>query len=227
MATELEVSLKQLTVAIVEDQPPTLRGLVGCLEQLGCCVMWTAKDHEEAKAAAARNLPEIMFVDLRLPDYETDLPDYESGWQLVRYMIGRDRNISIIIYSGYPVVSTIALEAIRLGCSYIVKEDLVNNEQEIIASALLAASTKSVFLSRQVANVIPVIIDRLKGPDVLSPRELEVLELVADGLETEEIAKKMVLAESTIKSHISHILVKLNVNTRGKAAEWYRQQYGS
>ena len=92
--------------------------------------------------------------------------------------------------------------------------------------ALLAARSGSVFLSNEVAISLETIVSQIKNRDVLSPKELEVARLIADGLSNQEIATRLVLGVTTIKTHVGRILAKLNVDNRGKAAEWYRQHYG-
>lgn len=225
MLKDPEFIFDNLEVAIVENVPAFLRGLINCLEQLGCKIVWAVKSDEEAMEVAKTSLPGIVFIDLRL----LRSIDYEDGWQLIKHL--RERSMgrtSIIIYSGIPIVDEIVLEAIRLGCSYVVKEDLVNHEKEMITGALMAAISGSVFLSQEVATSIEIIVRRLKGQslDLLSDKELEVLRLIADGLSNQEIADTLTLALSTIKTHVSKILTKLDVINRGRAAEWYRQNYG-
>lgn len=225
MSSEFALQFQNLEVAIVENEPPSLRGLTYSLERLGCRVAWAARDDEEAMGMARAQLPEVVFVDLRLLKSSDD---HEAGWQLIKYLRqrGEARPFAIIIYSGTPIVDDVVLEAIRLGCSYVVKEDLWGHEEEIVAGALLAARSGSVFLSNEVATSLETIVNRMQVRDVLSPKELEVLGLVADGLSNQEIATHQVLAVTTIKTHVSRILAKLNVDNRGKAAEWYRQHYG-
>lgn len=225
MSTDFELRFNNLEVAIIENEPPSLRGLTYSLEQLGCRVAWAARDDEEAIGMARTHLPDLVFVDLRLLKSSDD---YEAGWQLIKHLRqrGEARPFAIIIYSGTPIVDDIVLEAIRLGCSYVVKEDLWGHEPEILAGALLAARSGSVFLSNEVATSLETIVGHMQARDVLSPKELEVLGLVADGLSNQEIATQQVLAVTTIKTHVSRILAKLNVDNRGKAAEWYRQHYG-
>ncbi len=225
MLSESDFKFHDLEVAVVENDPSSLRGLVYNLEQLGCRVTWTARDDEEALALARSSLPEVIFVDLRLLKGSDE---YDPGWQLIKSLRqrGLGRPFTIIIYSGTPIVDQIVLEAVRLGCSYIVKEDLWGHEQEIVLGALLAARSGSVFLSNEVAISLETIVSQMQNRDVLSPKELEVAHLIADGLSNQEIATRLVLSVTTIKTHVSRILTKLEVDNRGKAAEWYRQHYG-
>ncbi|HEX3052148.1 MAG TPA: response regulator transcription factor [Aggregatilineaceae bacterium] len=225
MAAEFEMNFQQLPVAVVENEAPSLRGLTQTLTDLGCAVVWTAKDHESAQQQADSSLPDIMFVDLKLL-HGAQANDYRPGWNLIRHLRGIAPQTSIIIFSGTPVVDEIVLEAVRLGCSYVVKEDLWGQEKDLIAGALLAARTRSVLLSNEVTGILDTSGNKSKGNGTLTDRELDVLELVADGLSNKEIADKLFLGESTVKTHLSSILSKLGLASRGKAAEWYRQHYG-
>lgn len=225
MLSESDFKFHDLEVAIVENDPASLRGLRYSLEQLGCQIAWAARDDEEAMLQAKSSLPEVIFVDLRL---HKGSDEYDSGWQLIKSLRQRGvgRPFTIIIYSGTPVVDQIVLEAVRLGCSYVVKEDLWGHEQEIVLGALLAARSGSVFLSNEVAISLETIVNQMKNRDTLSPKELEVVRFIADGLSNQEIATRLVLSVTTIKTHVGRILTKLEVDNRGKAAEWFRQHYG-
>jgi DNA-binding NarL/FixJ family response regulator len=224
MTQPFEIKFHDLAVAIVENEPQSLRGLVHSLEQMGCRVLWTAKNESEAIEAAKTALPAVVFVDLRLL---RGSDDYEPGWQLIKQLRQRGvgRNFAVIIYSSTPMADEIVLEAIRLGCSYVVKEDLWDHEWEILAGSLLAACSGSVLLSNEVAGGVETIVSRMSGASLLSDKEMEVLKMLADGLSNKEIAKRQFLAVSTIKTHVSNILTKLDVDNRGKAADWYRQHH--
>ena len=216
--------LHGLQVAIVENQPLALTGLKYHLQQLGCHILWTAHDDNEAREKAQDDLPDVIFVDLRL---HQDNNDYQSGWQLAKELRERGKGspVSIIIFSGSPVIDEIVMEAVRLGHSYIVKEDLWEQEEAILTSALLAATSRSVLLSKEVSGVLDMLMGNVQTADLLSPKELEVLALVAEGHSNQDIANKMFLTLATIKTHVSHILSKLEVDNRVQAADWYRQYY--
>jgi two-component system, NarL family, response regulator LiaR len=224
MAAKVQISFPDLEVGIVEDELYTLQGLEARLMALGCQIVWKAGDAEEAKVAAAEHLPQVVFVDLslRVPDNGRD---YRPGWELIKHLDKQKQGklFASIIYTGTPMDDAIVLEAIRMGCSYIIKQDVWDKDTEMLASALLAAMSNSVFLSHEVAKKLETIVDRSQTPNLLSEREWEILELVAGGLSNGEIAKRTFIEVSTVKTHVSSILSKLNVDNRGKAADWYRQ----
>lgn len=215
------IQFNGLEVAIVENEPPSMRGLMFVLEQMGCDVIWTARNEQEALNYCAEKLPRVAFVDLRL---EQGNDNYDAGWDLIKQMcqIGADQSFKVVIYSSTPVTYDIVLEAIRLGCSYIVKEDLWDHEMELVAGALLVAQSGGIILSNEVASSVETVARRQDNNELLSEREWEVLRFMAEGLSNKEIAKKQFVAISTIKSQVSSILTKLNVRNRVEAAEWYR-----
>jgi two-component system, NarL family, response regulator LiaR len=223
MSTQFKLQFDQLEVAVVENDASSKRGLEQTLAELGCVVVWVAQNHDEARSFATEHLPDIVFVDLRLLR-GTD--DHRPGWYLIQDLHGLDPHVAIIVYSGTPVIDDIVVDAIRLGCSYVIKEDIWEQEQAVIAGALLAACTRSVLLSNEVTSSIASVTRKKTGGSMLTDRELDVLELVADSLTNQEIAERLVIGTSTVKTHISNILSKLGVKNRTKAADWYRQQYG-
>ena len=218
------IHFRNLPIALVENESISLTGLRYHLEQLGCHIVWTARDDEEARQKSAELLPGILFVDLKLQHSD----DYQPGWQLIKELreLGKGQAVAIIIFSSAPVVDGIVLEAVRFGCSYVVKQDLWEKEQEILTGALMAAQSGSVFLSQEVTGVLEMVAMQTQTADLLSPKELEVLAMVADGLTNQEIANKQFLSIATIKTHVSRILSKLEVDNRVQASEWYRQHYG-
>lgn len=221
----LQISFPGLQVGIVENDWHSMRGLEESLKAMGCDIIWKARDEEDAQEKAAAQLPQVAFIDLRLHSKDNG-HGYQSGWELIKHLYKQKqgKQFAAIIYTGTPMTDTIVLEAIRMGCSYIVKEDLWEKDTEVLASALLAALSNSVMLSHEVAIELETIVNQVEVSDLLSGREWEVLKWVSDGLTNSQIAKKEFIEISTVKSHVSSILSKLTVDTRGKAAEWYRQQ---
>ena len=222
MPSEVQINFCDFEVAVVENQPYSLHGLIQRLNELGCTTVWTARDPDEARQKAQERLPDVVFVDLRL----VRGGDHEPGFQLIKELKDLERHTAIVIYSGTPVVNDIVLESIRLGCSYLVKEDAWDHEKDIIASALLAARSNAVMLSHEVVGCIEDIMGRMATADLLSARELEALALVAEGYSDRDIGSTLYITVPTVKSHLRHIYRKLGVSNRTQAARWYREHYG-
>ena len=223
MSLPFSINFDGLAVAIIENEYTSMQGLLHILEKLGCHVIWTARDEGSAVAAYNQQIPRVAFIDLRLIQ-GSQQPD--SGWELVKQLIqlGVEQRFTAVIYSSTPVNYDILLEAVRLGCSYIVKEDMWDHEEALIAGALLTAVSDGVILSNEVARSLESVASSRTFDDLLTEREWEVLRLLSDGLSNREIAKKQFVALSTIKSQVSSILSKLELRNRVEAAEWYRKQ---
>jgi DNA-binding NarL/FixJ family response regulator len=220
------IQFADLPVAIVENEPLTQRMLQFKLQELGCRIVWAAKNEEQALAAIQTAVPRIVFVDLRLAQGQNH--DHEQGWELIRALRQRrlGHPLTIIICAGTPVVDGIVLEAIQMGCSYIIKEDLWDKEDAILAGALLAAQVGAVFLSNEVAGSTHALLGRSQSSPLLSTQEMAVMELIALGFSNQQIGAKLVIAPSTVKSHVSSIFRKLEVKNRTQAADWYRNGSG-
>lgn len=224
--TEVSISFEGLQVAVVENRIMDLEWLCGTLENIGCHIIWKTDNWTDAHKEAQTALPAVVFVDLRLLK-GTSANDHEMGWNLIRDLRGINPHLAIIICSGAPVIDDIILEAIRMGCSYIIKEDLTwQQSTNVLGAAILAALSNSVFLTNEAADGVNVAISRVKNSNILSYRELTVLELTAEGLRNADIADRLFIAEATVKTHIRNILAKLEVRNRTEAADWYRQHFG-
>lgn len=219
--TEAAVNFAGLKVAIIENEYTSMQGLKNILEKCGCHVVWTARNEDETLSAFAEQKPRVAFVDLRLEEPS-------SGWELIKQLGERSpRNeLGLIIYSSAPVNSDIVLEAIRKGCSYIIKEDMIDREEAhaLISAALKAAISRSVILSSEVASSLESVIISQNVDQLLTEKEWEVLRLLSEGLSNREIAKRQFVAISTVKTQVSSVLSKLELRNRVQAAEWYRKQ---
>ncbi len=216
-----QIHVEQLKVSIIENEPLMMRVLSEVLGRMGCEILWKAADRQSALVKAQSQVPDVAFVDLRL---SVD-GGFSDGRQLIHDLRGVDPQIGIVIFSGAPAINEVAIEAIRLGYSYIIKEDIWEAEDEILTSAVLAAASGAVVLSREVSRSIDTVINRMEHQDDLSQAELNVLELVAEDMSNNDIAAELIIAVSTVKSHVSNILAKISVKSRTQAANWYKEHY--
>jgi DNA-binding NarL/FixJ family response regulator len=221
MTSTCECRFNGLQVAVVEDQPSARDGLVFLLKRLGCQVVWVARNEEEARTLADQEPPCILFVDLILNPHDS----YESGWQLVKHLRARNPELKIILWSGSPAIDDIILEAIQLGCCYVIKQDMWNHDETVIAGAIQAALSSSVVLTKEVAGRVKMLID-IQQDSLLTPQEKKVLRLINKGLTTNQIAQALYITQNTVKTHVANIYSKLGVNSRIQANRWYQERYG-
>jgi DNA-binding NarL/FixJ family response regulator len=185
-------------VLVVDDDPSQRALLRVCLQRIGLDVA-EAEDGESALRSAARQLPSLVLLDVQLPV----VGGYEVCHEL-RERYGDD--LPIVFVSGTRVESGDRTAGILLGADdYITKpfdpDELLARVRRLLGrrrSAVKASSRK------------PALAE-------LTPRELEVLELMAGGLEQTEIATRLVISPRTVSKHIQHILEKLDVHSRAQA----------
>jgi DNA-binding NarL/FixJ family response regulator len=158
-----------------------------------------ATDAESAVALAEEYCPQVVVMDLRLPD--------GSGLDATEQIANRLPETAVLIFTGYSERGLLArgLEAGARG--YLLKE---------APAATLIQAIETV--ARGDAYIDPALFPLLPTPEtVLTPREREILQLVADGWTNAEIGLRLSIHEETVKSHVRHILRKLQAGTRTQA----------
>ena len=205
---------------IVDDQTIIRHGLKSLLElQDDLTVIGDAGNGEEAIALIASlkqesQLPDVVLLDIRMPIMD--------GVATTKEINQHYPQIKILILTTFDNDEYIS-QAMNHGAKgYLLKdsppEDLamairvVNKGNTYMGSGLLE---KMLHKSPQAKTVTPAISNQLAE---LSPREREVLKLIAQGLNNREIAKKLYISEKTVKNHVTSILSKLNLRDRTQAA---------
>lgn len=207
MATETPV-----TVLLVDDHAMVRRGVRAFLEtQPGIRVVADADSGAAAVQLAAEHVPDVALVDLLMPGMD--------GVETTRQLTARSPRTRVIVLTSYHEDEHI-FPAIRAGAlSYLLK----NVGPEELADAIRkAAAGEAVLHPRVAARVVRELHGR-RGEETnpfreLSDRELDVLRLVADGLNNTEIADRLSISEHTVKSHVGNILGKLHLADRTQAA---------
>ena len=194
--------------AVVADDHPVFRdGLAGLLTDLGATVVATASDGEEAVAAVAEHAPDVVLMDLQMPNL--------SGLAATE-RVRRDHpgtQVLVLTMSADPATIQAALRAGALG--YLLKEA----SRDDIEDALRAVSRGQLVVGTGAATSIQHLFSG-KGAEAfpqLSEREYDVLRLVAEGADNATIARRMFLAEKTVRNRVTSILAKLDVRTRAEA----------
>lgn len=159
--------------------------------------------------------PTVTLMDLRLPDM--------AGIEAMRMIIEQDPGARVIALTVATSEDMVAAAVMAGACGYVAKETPVDD----VVSAVRAAANGEAWLSPRAAEAV---LNRLRrdhvpvGPDasheLLSPRELDVLRLVARGLENSEIAAALNISPRTAKNHLSNVLSKLGVSNRVQAATY-------
>lgn len=193
-----------IRLLIVDDHPVVRAGLAGLLsDEPGFEVVGEASDGEQAVRLAAALRPDIVLMDLRMPGVD--------GVEATARITGAG-DAKVLILTTYESDDQI-LAAIEAGArGYLLK---AAPQAEIVAGIRSVAAGQSA-LSPQVAVRL---VERMRRPDqaVLTPRETEVLRLVATGHSNKQVATALGIGESTVKTHLLKVFEKLGVADRTRA----------
>jgi DNA-binding NarL/FixJ family response regulator len=191
-----------IQVLLADDHQVVRQGLRGLLEREGFRVVGEAADGREAVRLAETTHPDVTILDLAMPS----LNGVEAAREILR-AAPRTKAILLTMHTDDPYV----LEALRAGVSgYVLKTQAADD----LVQAIREVSRGSIYLSPGVSRTV-VDAYRSKSdlpPDPLSPREKEVLQLVAEGKTTKEVAGILGISVKTAESHRMHIMSKLDIH---------------
>jgi DNA-binding NarL/FixJ family response regulator len=205
-----------IRVLIADDQRVVREGLTMVLGLLPDVeVVGAASDGDEAVAMAADLLPDIVLMDLRMPRC-----DGVEATGLLRERVPQTKVVVLTTYADDRSV----IDALRAGArGYLTKDaggaeirhalKQVLDNQAVIDPAVQhhvvdAIATRALARDRRPLSPLPA---------GLTPREAEVLSLIATGMSNSEIAEQLVVSEGTVKSHINHLLAKIDARDRAQA----------
>jgi DNA-binding NarL/FixJ family response regulator len=204
-----------IRVLVADDQRVVREGLALVLGLMpGVEVVGAAGDGSEAVSLAEQLEPDIVLMDLRMPRCD--------GVEATRRLRARWPGIRVIVLTTYSDDRSV-LDALRAGArGYLTKDagsaeirqalHQVLNDQAVVDPAVQHHLLDAIVTTA--APATPAL------PDGLTPREAEVLTLIAAGLTNQEIAARLVISEGTVKSHINHLLPKIDARDRAQAVAY-------
>lgn len=193
-----------IRVLVADDHPVVRGGIVALLDAADDIeVVGRAADGLEAVALAAELHPDVVLMDLRMPGLDGD--------EATARILATNPAVRVVILTTYESDASI-LTAIEAGASgYLLKAA----PQEEILAGVRSVARGEVALAPSIAAML---VQRVAKPAIsLSPRETEVLALVAQGSSNPEIAAALYLSEATVKTHLLHAFEKLGVSDRTRA----------
>src|SRR5689334_14200252 len=177
--------------------------LVGLLP--GIELVATAADGEEALKLAAEHNPDVVLMDLRMPRMD--------GIEAIRRLAAR--GTSAIALTTYADDASV-LGALRAGARGYLTKDA--GAEEIKAAVEAVARGEAALDPAIQHHVLAAVSEPAPElPDELTPREAEVLGLIAEGLTNAEIAERLVVSTATVKSHVNHLFAKIGARDRAQA----------
>jgi len=196
-----------IRVMLVDDHTMVRRGLATFLMAFDDLELaGEAENGQQALELCAEANPDVILMDMRMPDMD--------GATATRTLRQENPHIQIIALTSYKELDLIknALDAGVIG--YLLK-DITADE---LAQAIRSAHTGRGTLSPEIGKVLIQTANQPPEPGLdLTPREHEVLALLVEGLNNRQIAEKLTVSPSTIKSHVSNILTKFGVASRTEA----------
>lgn len=194
-----------ITVLLVDDHELIREGLRRALErEPDVEVVAEAASVAEGIAMGRKSEPTVAIVDLRLPD--------GNGLDIVRALRAQSADMGIVVLTMYAGDNQL-FDALDAGASAFVPKSAP--AEEIVAAARHAASAPHSFTSADLADALKRRTSP-QGPQ-LSPREREVLQLLADGMGVSQISRQLFISDSTTKTHISKLYDKLGAGNRAQA----------
>jgi two-component system, NarL family, nitrate/nitrite response regulator NarL len=192
--------MDKIKVLIVDDHPMVLEGMRSMLAQISfVAIAGTAANAYEAVELIKQALPQIVITDINMPEI--------SGIELALKIKTEFPQVKIIAMSTFKERSYIS-QMIQNGASgYLVK----SASKEEIEEAILSVHEGKLYMSLDI-NLSSSDKQELNNMPVLSSREKEVLQLIADGMTNPQIAAKLFLSMHTVDSHRKNILTKFSVN---------------
>jgi DNA-binding NarL/FixJ family response regulator len=201
----------KLRVVIADDQPMMRAGFKAVLEAAGDIeVVAEAGNGEDAVHAATALAPDVVLMDIRMPDMD--------GIEATRRLPAQ----RVLILTTFGLDQYI-IEALRAGASGFLLKDAPTHE--VVAAVRAVAAGDAVLSAAVTRQLLDQVARRLPAPvsrrpadlDLLTEREHEVLRMLASGLSNAEIADALIVSEATVKSHVSHLLGKLGLRDRIQA----------
>jgi two-component system, NarL family, response regulator LiaR len=212
-----------VTVFLVDDHDVVRKGLHFYLNaRPEVTIVGEAGDARTAVAEAARLVPDVVMMDLVMPLIPGGETSDQAGILATRQIRQASPHTQVVVLTSFAQ-DELLFAAVKAGAlSYLLKD----SDAETVLHTLLAASRGEAVLHPRVARRL---MEEISAPgqgrtaagkpvDALTERELEVLQLVAQGLSNADIAEKLVITERTVKAHVSNLLGKLSLSDRTQAA---------
>ncbi len=193
-----------VTVVLVDDHTMLRQGLRRALESEGVKVVGEASDGEEGVRVALAARPDVVLMDVSMPTMD--------GIDATRQLVGADNRIRVVMLTMH-IDRDVIDRAIKAGAvGYLTKDASIS---EVVEAIRIAANGDKVMSPRLAEAMLTEAHKETDG--IISAREEEVLQLVADGFGTTEIADKLFISQKTVKNHLASIYDKLDARDRTQA----------
>ncbi len=193
----------EITCLIADDHEVVREGLRLSLSRApNIRVVGEAPDGETAVALAERRRPRVVIMDVRMPGMD--------GLEATKVLTQRVPDSAVLIFTAYSERSLLSRGLESGATGYILKE---------APHSTLVRAIEKVASGEQYVDpaLMPTFLSGKDQGDMLTAREREILQLLADGMSNSDVADRLFISQETVKSHVRHILAKLEADTRTQA----------
>ena len=201
--------MKAVRVLLCDDHDVLTEGLAAVLEARGLDVVAVVNRGADALDAVARSEPNVVLMDYQLPD--------QDGVTTTRAIKTAHPDVQVVLLTS-STDDRVLVEALEAGASgYVTKH---KGSSEVVDAVAAAAAGEVVVSPDMLARLLPRLSPQPQqqrpGGD-LTPRETEVLELMAEGATNDEVADRLFISRNTVRNHVQNILTKLGAHSRLEA----------
>jgi DNA-binding NarL/FixJ family response regulator len=197
------VTTSEITCLIVDDHEVVREGLRLSLSRAPHVrVVGEASDGEAAVELAERRRPDVVIMDVRMPGMD--------GLEATKALLERVPDASVLIFTAYSERSLLSRGLESGAKGYVLKEA----PHETLVRAIEKVASGDGYVD---PALMPSFLTGREKDDMLTAREREILQLLADGMSNADVAAKLFISQETVKSHVRHILAKLEADTRTHA----------
>ena len=199
-----------MRIVIAEDSPILRAGLLALLEDEGHEVVAAVRDAQQLCAATLEHSPDVVVSDIRMPPTYTD-----EGLRAAIALRTANPHLRVLIFSQYVETQYASrlLAGNSAGVGYLLKERVMDTQDFIDALERVAAGGTA--LDPEVVSQLVGASNRRRTIDGLTPREREVLGLMAEGRSNGAIAAALFVTERAVEKHVASIFTKLNLPVSG------------
>ena len=194
-----------MSVVLADDHRMIREGLRRSMEDNGLRVLGEAADGEQAVEMASALRPDVVLMDVSMPVLD--------GIDATRRLRASAPEVAVVMLTMHADHDVIA-RAMRAGAvGYLVKDCSVD---EVVSTVRLAAAGETALTAELASSVLAEV----REPDqhrLVSPREEEVLQMIADGYSTPDVAKRLFISQKTVKNHLASVYDKLDARDRTQA----------
>ncbi|HUR79516.1 MAG TPA: response regulator transcription factor [Thermoanaerobaculia bacterium] len=202
-------------IVIADDHPVVRRGLAQFIaDEDGLEIVEECTDGAAAMAAVSRHSPDVLIVDLRMP--------VMGGLEVLRRLNATPSPPPVIVLAG-NISDDEVVEAMHLGAKGVVLKEMAPS---LLVACIRKVAAGGTWIEKEaVGRTMEKLLRYQKARDLLTPREVEIVRMVASGLVNREIGEKLFITEGTVKTHLHSVYEKLGVKGRVQLAN-YAQEKG-